>query len=308
MKKSVLAVCLSPTFQNTLVFDSFNEDEVNRASMPMHIDASGKGLNVIRVLGQLETPSVCLTQLGGPRVEEYLSLCKKQDMHVHPVLCDASIRTCTTVINKAAGTSTELVENAHEVGPETDKAMRKAFSELVKNHDALIISGTKAPGFAADLFPWMVEEARKNGLLVIIDIKGSELKACLEKRPDIIKPNLSEFAATFFEEGGLNVLENEDNESLKKPVEERAKAIYEKYGTRTILTRGRFDTWAFDGKSLIIVPAPKVTAPIVNTIGCGDTMTAGLAHALMEGRSFSDAIAFGMQCATSRATHLNHGI
>ena len=304
--KSVLTVCLSPTFQNTLVFGAFNEDEVNRAESSMHIDASGKGLNVLRILGQLGTKATCLTQLGGPRVDEYLNLCREQKMEVIPVICDARIRTCTTLINKERGTSTELVENAHPVDFDTDRKMWDEFEKNVKEYDALVISGTKAPGFSKDIFPRMVKTAKENGLLVVLDVKGEELKACLEYRPDIIKPNLSEFVGPFFE--GLSVLENQDSEQYRTIVAEKTDELYVKYGTRTILTRGKFDSWAFDGEKLISVPNPPLTAPVVNTIGCGDTMTAGLTHALLQGESFESAIAFGMKCAVSRACHLNHGL
>ncbi len=300
----VLTVCLSPTFQNSLVYDDFRENEVNRAVGEMNIEASGKGINVIRVVSQLGRKACCLLQLGGPRVEEYLALCKGEGLNVEPVLCDSVIRTCTTVINRKTGTSTELVENAHEVSSDTDKAVRQRFSELIEGCGALVISGTKAPGFGPDIYPWMVKTAKEKGLLVVLDIKGQELIRCLEYGPDIIKPNLSEFSWTFFD--GLIVAENDDSEHLKGHIMEKAAELYRTYGVRTVLSRGRFDTWAFDGKGLISVPA--FEAKVVNTIGCGDSMTAGLVHALLDNKPFDVAIRFGMQCATQRATHLHQGL
>ena len=300
----VLTVCLSPTFQNSLVYDDFRENEVNRAVGEMNIEASGKGINVIRVVSQLGRKACCLLQLGGPRVEEYLALCKGEGLNVEPVLCDSVIRTCTTVINRKTGTSTELVENAHEVSSDTDKAVRQRFSELIEGCGALIISGTKAPGFGPDIYPWMVKTAKEKGLLVVVDIKGQELIRCLEYRPDIIKPNLSEFTYTFFK--GIDVPENDSSEHIKKAVMDKAAEIYSKYGTKTVLSHGKFDTWAFDGEKGIAVPAIK--ADVVNTIGCGDSMTAGLVHALLDNKPFDEAIRFGMQCATQRAMHLHQGL
>lgn len=300
----VLAVCLSPTFQNTLVFDDFKEDEVNRAVSDLHIDASGKGINVIRILNQLGRRAECLVQLGGPRIQEYQDIGRKEGLEISAVLCDAITRTCTTVINRRLSTSTELVENAHEVSQKTDKDVKDRFLSLLPGCKALVISGTKAPGFSADIYPWMVKKAKENGLIAVIDVKKQELINCLEHHPDIIKPNLSEFVETFFDD--VRITENEDSESLKPRVMEKAKELYMDYGVKTILSRGRFDTWAFDGKEFITVPS--INVPVVNTIGCGDSMTAGLVDALLDGRPFAESIRFGMQCAVQRASHLYHGL
>ncbi len=300
----VLTVCLSPTFQNTLVYDDFRENEVNRAVGEMNIEVSGKGINVIRVVSQLGRKACCLLQLGGPRVGEYLELCKKGGLSVQPVICDSAIRTCTTIINRKNGTSTELVENAHEVSEQTDRAVRERFVSLLDGCKALIISGTKAPGFGPDIYPWMVNKAKEKGLLVVVDIKGKELESCLQYGPDIIKPNLSEFAYTFFKD--TDVPENDSSEHIKKAVMDKAAEIYSKYGSKTVLSHGKFDTWAFDGQKGITIPAIK--AEVVNTIGCGDSMTAGLVDALLDNKPFKEAVHFGMQCATKRATHLHQGL
>ena len=300
----VLAVCLSPTFQNTLVFDDLRQDEVNRAVSDMHIDASGKGINVIRILKQLGRPSQCLMQLGGPRVQEYLDICKVQGLEIKSVLCDAVTRTCTTVINRKLSTSTELVENAHEVSRKTDREVKDMFLSLLPDCRALVISGTKADGFSKDIYPWMVKKAKENGLFVVIDVKKQELINSLEHHPDVIKPNLSEFVETFFDDE--RITENEDSEYLKDRVMKKARELYRDYGVRTVLSRGRFDTWAFDGSKEITVPS--INVPVVNTIGCGDSMTAGFVDAVLDGKAFSDAILFGMQCAVQRASHLLHGL
>lgn len=302
--EKVLTVCLSPAFQNTYVMEDFCENEVNRATGKMNIEASGKGINVIRVLSQLGRRATCLMQVGGLRANEFLSICQKESLEVDPVFCDSDVRCCTTVINSKSGTSTELVENAHSVSDQTDKAVRERFLSLIEGCHALVISGTKAAGFGPDIYPWMVKKAKEKGLLVVVDIKGKELINCLEYGPDIVKPNLSEFVSTFFE--GLTVAENEDSENLKDSIMKKAAELYSSYKVKTVLSRGKFDTWAFDGKNPVTVPA--IEAKVVNTIGCGDSMTAGLVDALLDNKPFSEAIHFGMQCATKRATHLHQGL
>ncbi|MDY4609391.1 MAG: PfkB family carbohydrate kinase [Sphaerochaetaceae bacterium] len=300
---SVLTVCLSPTFQKTIVFDDFHEDEVNR-SADYHICASGKGINVSRVLLHLGRNSVNLTHLGGSRVDEFLGLCDAEGISVEFVRTLAPIRTCTTIINRKKNTSTELIEETLPVAAEVAELVFDKFAKALPAHAAVVISGTKAPGYTDDIFPRMTAHAKKLGKLVVLDIKGNDLEGCLPCVPDIIKPNLSEFVATFMP--GRRVLENEDTEGLYREIEALTRTIYDTYGVKSVITRGKFDTWAFDGSSLRVIP--NVDVPVVNTIGCGDTLTAATVHALLSGREFCDAVGFGMDCAVRRASKLSHGI
>ena len=296
---SILTIGLSPTFQKQIVFSSFTENEVNRSNLHKEV-CSGKAINVSRGLLHLGVPSTNLTQLGGPRVEEFLSLCKKESINVKHILVDKAIRTCITILNEEKHTSTELVEEAQEVDENASERLFRLFLEEVDNHQAVVISGTKAKGFSKDLFPSIVAECNKRGVMTVLDIKGEDLKATLPSHPTIIKPNLSEFCFTFGL--GKNILEADTNEEMKAKVEEITRDIYNKYGTKSVITRGKYDTWLFDGEEFRTVKNKPIK--VVNTIGCGDTLTAALTYSLMKGEALENAVAFGMECAQKKATHL----
>jgi fructose-1-phosphate kinase PfkB-like protein len=66
----------SDFLQKTLVLKNLQENEVNRSS-GYYFDASGKGINVSRVLLQLGEPVVHLTQAGGVNKRHFLSLAQK---------------------------------------------------------------------------------------------------------------------------------------------------------------------------------------------------------------------------------------
>ena len=88
MTGSVLTIGLSPAFEKVLVFPSFRENEVNRSTFHT-LSASGKAINVTRVLGKLGRTAVDITQLGGPRVREFLALAEKENIRVRFVETDA---------------------------------------------------------------------------------------------------------------------------------------------------------------------------------------------------------------------------
>ncbi len=295
---SVLTVGLAPTFQKVLVFPSLKENEVNRCTSGT-LTASGKAVNVTRVLTRLGRPSVNITQLGGPRTEEFLALSRKEEIEIRYFLSSGPIRTCTTLINEENGTSTELVEEASPVEDTASEKLYSLFEEEIGKHSALVISGTKAKGYSDTLIPSLVERSRGEGKLVVLDIKGKDLIRSLPCSPSLIKPNLPEFCSTFSIAG--SVLEENENEALRGEVEEKMRELYDKYGVMTVISRGRYPTWVFDGKEFSVV-CNTLSLPVVNTIGCGDTLTAVMTHHLLAGMSLREAVREGMAAAERKAS------
>ncbi len=278
---SVLTIGLAPTFQKVLVFPSFRENEVNRSTVHTCV-ASGKAINVTRVLTRLGRPALNITQLGGPRVSEFVSLCREEGISIRYFLSEAETRTCTTLINEEKGTSTELVEEAAEVEPHASKSLFSLFEEEEESHAAVIISGTKAPGYSDFLIPDIVRKCTENGKLTVVDIKGKDLISTLSARPVIIKPNLTEFCSTF--NIASQISEENENREVQKAVWEKMHELHEEYGVMSVITRGKWPTWCFDGKKMSTI-GNTLSLPVVNTVGCGDTLTGVMTHHLLDGCS-----------------------
>ena len=296
---SVLVVCLSPALQSTYDFTSFNVDEVNRASSHT-LHASGKGVNVSRVLSSIGLENTSLTVLGGDRTEEYLRYCRDEGVDLIYVDTHTSIRTCTTIIDNRRHQSTELVEEAPMVTPDVEDRLLELYSSEISKHDAVVITGSVPMGFSNDVFARMTHIASEKGRMVILDIRGELLKRALLEKPTIMKPNIAEFMETFYPD--LKVLEHDDTDELFRLVEEKSAYIYREYGTRVIITRGDRSTWAYDGERLLDVSIDEeFDGPIVNTVGCGDTFTAIFLFHLILGYSYEVAITRGMVAASKRA-------
>lgn len=296
----VLVVCLSPTFQYTVEFDDVVENEVNRSSSHSLV-ASGKGINVSKVLKSFGQESLVLSHLGGPRVKEFMSLCENDGLNVKFAPSNSPIRTATTLVNKKKGTSTELLEQSEAVDETVKNSILELFEKECEGAKLVIISGSHPEGFSDFIYADMVRISKKNGARVILDIRGKDLLNALEFEPQIIKPNLVEFVQTFMPE--YKIYENDENLFLYEAVKAKCIELYQKYKTKCIITRGGFDTWVYDGEHFSILPTQNVK--VVNTIGCGDTFTATLALSLLKGSSLLEACSFSMTMATRRATRLN---
>jgi len=300
-KSSFLAVCMNPTMQKTLVFSGLVRDLVNRTN-EYRLDASGKGVNVCRVLTQLGKEACHLTQLGGALRPLFLELCYRDGLRVEWAESASPIRFCFTIIDKEHKTVTELVEESEKVGDGTEGRLFELFSKLIPDYSVLVISGTKANGFSDNLIPEMVSTAHALGCRVILDVRGQDLIKSLPFGPDLIKPNLYEFISTFMPE----LLSEKNNGIVKKKVGKLWAELYEKYHCALILTHGSEPLW-YAEKGELAEFAFKNVEPI-NTTGSGDAFSAGLAAALEEGASLVDAVAEGTRCGALNAALLKPGV
>lgn len=283
--KRVLVVCLNPTFQKTYMFDSFILGEVNRAKY-LREDASGKGINVARVLTQKKIENVILSHLHYKDEKRMVELVKRDNIKLKYVLdSDSRVRTCSTILTKS-GQTTELVEESNKVSDSTDKKIRELFNQEIKKCDYLLITGTRSPNYREDIYSTFVKEAKELNKTVILDVAGDELKRCIKFKPDIIKPNLREFMKTFYNE---DILENSQNEKFKEKVLSKVKCLYDEYNIISVITRGKSPTWVYDSSGFFQVEVEK-SDKCVNTIGCGDTFAASLIANLSDNESLEVAL------------------
>ncbi len=298
---SFLAVCLNPTLQKTLVFSSVRAGDVNRC-LKSRLDASGKGVNVARVLVQLGESCTHLTHAGGQFRRTFINLAQQSGVSLQAIDSRSDIRFCTTMIELESDTTTELIETSERVSESTEARVRRAYSSLVKLHEMVVISGTKAAGYSEQIIPDMVMTARNQGCRVILDVHGTDLIKSLEFKPEVIKPNFSEFAATF--EPDLIDSKPSDPIAVGR-IETRMRQLSETYGCACVVTRGNRATLV--SQSGEVWQQPPEPRDVVNPIGSGDAFAAGLASALARKNSLRDAVAEGNRCGLLNAQQLAPG-
>ncbi len=292
----ILCVCLNPVLQKTLVFRSLVPGEVNRTALH-RVDASGKGLNVARVLTESGIGAIHLTQAGGVNRDWFLAMCASDGIDVRTADSGSEIRFCYTVIDEISGHATELVEEAAAVSPGTGERVLALFDATLPECRAVVISGTKAAGFDTQVIPEMARRTHAAGLPLILDVKGDDLLASLAHRPLVVKPNLSEFLTTWpVPEAGADVRAHAQNVARELSI---------KFGTHLVLTRGSKPTWYWNGEFLAEEPVGLRKA--LNPTGSGDSFTAGLAAVLVEGGSLVEGLRRGTLWGGLNAEKLKPG-
>jgi 1-phosphofructokinase/tagatose 6-phosphate kinase len=294
---------MNPSIQKTLVFSGLTQNVVNRTA-EYSLDASGKGINVSRVLTQLGKNCCHLTQLGGVFRPIFLELCNQDGIRVEWVESSSPVRFCYTLLDRTKKSVTELVEESEQVGEGTGEKLLEAFSKLILDFSCLIISGSKAAGFPDNIIPDMVKLARAERLRVILDIRGKDLIESLPYGPDIIKLNMEEFLSTFVPE--LYPEKGIPPKELKKRIAGIWTEINGKYPCSLIVTRGADSVWYTEEGEFIEYTFDPIIP--LNTTGSGDSFTAGLAAALEEGAALGEAVIRGAKCGALNAALLRPGV
>ena len=283
-----LTICLNPVIQKSLVYASLAKGEVNRTA-EHRVDVAGKGICCARVLGQIGREAINLTQLGGPTRNWFLAMCATDRIDIRWVESGSDIRFCTTLIDRAEGNATELVEEGRRVAEGTAGRILVELERILPEVGTVMISGTKAPGFPTDMMSEMAGRACTAGKRLFLDIKGKDLLDCLPFRPLVVKPNMDEFLQTF----------------APGTVAGIGRELKEKHGSWLIVTRGALPTLFWDGDTVRECPVLPVTA--LNPTGSGDAFGAGVAAALEDGATITEAVAEGTRLGALNAERLKPG-
>jgi len=289
----VLAVGLSPAIQKTVLFEDFAVNEVNRAQS-YYTAASGKCTNVARVLTQASTSVHCLTVAGLENRQEFEELCKRDGVSLSTVQTAGRIRTCTTIVNQSNGECTELVVNEPElITAVEEKLFIEQFEKILPSiQKAVVISGSRLPGFSDVIIPLIVRKAKEQGLIVVADYKGDDLINSFQSSavyPDYVKINEEEFLTTF------------ECDDLKSGLLEQNRTA----NCCFIISRGAESTLAVEHGDVSEIDSIRVKT--VNAIGCGDAMTAGLVSGIIAGICFEDAVKKGIVFAARNVQSIHPG-
>lgn len=283
----ILAAGLTPAWQQTLVFDHFREGAVNRASEAAWC-ASGKVLNVGCAIHHLGVVSHTLSLAGGPAGESLRTDFARMDVPATWIESATPTRVCTTILDRDRHITTELVENAAPVSADELAAYRNAFGQLAREAERVVFSGSLPQGTPPEFYRSLLEQCDKPALL---DVRGDELRACLPLKPWLVKPNRAELAATM---GEPLVTETDLLSAMQELRSAGAEFV--------VVTDGPHAVWVAGPHGVARFHPPTVN--VVNPIGCGDCLAAGLAVAWHEGRRWDDAVEWAITIAAENARHL----
>jgi 1-phosphofructokinase family hexose kinase len=281
----ILCLGTTPAAQRVMVFHRLTLDAVNRAATTSD-GAAGKSINVAKVLHALGERPLATGFLGGDRGDFLRETLRERGIETDFVNVATRTRQCVTVIDEAAGTVTELVEESRPVEAAAFGELLARIERHLPDCRAVVMSGTITAGGPADLYRRVTELARAQGLLTVVDAQGPPLLEALAAGPDLVKPNRAELAASLGRE-------LPDEAGVLRALRELAG----RGARRAVVTAGAGATLAFDGARGWRITAPRVKA--LNPIGSGDAFTAAATARLLRGDDLGEACRWGAAAGTA---------
>lgn len=284
----IVTAGLSPAWQQILTFRSFEIGQVNRARSADWC-ASGKVLNVGLALHRLcgHTRVLCVSD-DGPAGAAMQADFERQGVPTHWIKTQADTRVCTTLLDQHTEQTTELVENAPGLTKDDLERFEQAFELETREATVVVLTGSLSGGVPSDFYRRLIESTAAG---VVLDARGPELREALEAKPFLVKPNVSELSKTV-----RRPLESEE------AIWDAMRELQALGATSVVVSRGMEPTLAvFRDQRFRVRPASE---SVVNPIGCGDCLAAGIAWQLSRGADFPTLLQYGSAAAAANLQQL----
>ena len=290
MTQPLIAVGLNPAWQKTLAFRKFIPGGVNRAHS-MTERPSGKRINFCRA--RTEWKSADNTNLfqfaGGVSGKMLKDGIDAEGIIHHTVEVSGRTRTCTTVINEADSSMTELIEPSSEISADEEKKLTDSIISSLSGAAGLALCGTYPPGIRKREFTWKIcEVAAALAVPVFADL-WQNADEIMNPAISILKINREELSSL----SGKNDMKQGIKELFKRFPHLKYLGISDGPSTAVLAEHAQ--------TSYFMIPELE---KIVNPLGAGDTASAVFFAELTAGKNPVEAFADGLAAASASCLHL----
>lgn len=288
----IATITLNPSIDKHYIINDLIKGNVMRAKK-VENTAGGKGLNVSRVIKLLGEDVLATGFLGGKFgefIEEKLNeLCINNRF----TKIKEETRSCLAFITND-GVQTEVLEPGPTIQSSEIEKWMEDYESVLNKASIVCASGSLPRGVAPHMYAQIVKKAKLKGIKFLVDTSGDALSTCIEEAPFFIKPNLDELRAIT----GRNI-ENQDD------ILEIIDSMHEKGIEFVLVSLGKDGSIAGFRGEKYRVHIPKVD--VVNPVGSGDSMVAGIAVALKRGYDIKETLTFASACGTANAMEATTG-
>ncbi|MDD2591663.1 MAG: 1-phosphofructokinase family hexose kinase [Erysipelotrichaceae bacterium] len=285
----IYTVTLNPALDYHIKIDQLKIDHLNIIN-DASLRVAGKGINVSRLLNNLQVDNIALGIVGGVSGKMILD-----DLNANHIRNDFIISDqIMTRINIKIRTDkeTELNHLGPSLTSDTFKQLLKKI-EMINEGDHLVLSGSQPPSFT-NLYPPIIEKLIDKNIRLYIDTRKDNLLDCLKYKPFLIKPNLIELQE-------LCSYKLNDLTQMIKCI----KSLHTKGAQNILLSLNKDGAILFTSDDQIykaLAPAGK----LVSSVGSGDAMLAGFIASYIKDHSFKEALRYAI--ATGSASAFKMGL
>lgn len=284
----ILSITLNPCVDRTLFVDRLQPHDTNRV-LRCETDAGGKGLNAARIIAELGVPALATGFLGGRTGRYVEGVLRDENVEADFVAVLAETRFNISIEDGTGLPPTTLNEKGAPVSPEDYAKLDAILSRSLPGCRFATAGGSLPPDIDANVYATMVATAREKGVPMSVDADGDALRAALDAKPFLVKPNADE----------AQKLLGDEVKTLRGGID-AAQRIRGMGAEIAIVSMGSEGAALVSEQLSLIAEPPPVEAK--STIGAGDSMVGGFLAGMYRGMSIQEAFRLGAAAGAATAS------
>ncbi len=286
----IFTVTLNPCLDRHLVVDQLRPDDANRIAAETRY-AAGKGVDISRVIAELDGHSIALGFLGGFEGMELEGRLINGGVQCHFTGISGETRTNLHIFDRSTRSLTSLNAPGPEITPIELGRFCRHFRRLSPAPTFVALSGSVPRGVTKSIYNQLGLWSKSQGARVILDADGEAFAEGVRAAPFAVKPNrheLGRFVGRDLERAGIPELLTAARPLL---TEYGIQVVMVSLGGEGLLLTTRESAWH-------LVPPP---VNVLSTIGAGDSLLGGFMVGLERDLSILDAAVQGVLCGAATA-------
>lgn len=274
---------ITPSIDYTVYVPEFRSGELNRAE-DVYYYPGGKGINVSRVLKRLGMNNTALGFAGGFTGDYITQFLADEGIHTDFIETNE-----TTRINVKIKSDEETELNGP--GPNITESQQQELQAKIDHLSAgdwFVLAGSLPESIPHSFYEKIADTCRRKGAAFVLDTSGPNLKALINTKPFLIKPNGAELAELFA-----------TTITSKKEAIFYARKIVATGVEHVIVSLGDDGAILVTEEKTLIAEAPKDR--VINTVGAGDSLVAGFIAAYAKNKNVVEAFRYGVASGSATA-------
>ena len=281
----IYTVTFNPSLDYIVSVENFQLGITNRTSSELMLPG-GKGINVSTVLMNLGIENKALGFVAGFVGDEIIRRLEEMGVQNGFIRIEEGVSRINLKLKSIDGT--EINGQGPVISPEHVEELMKQLDRLGEG-DVLFLSGSIPSSMPDDAYQKIMERLDGRGVQIVVDATKDLLLNVLEYHPFLIKPNNHELGELF----GVELKTREE-------VIPYAKKLQEKGAVNVLVSMAGEGAVLIDAnEDVYMAPAPKGT--LVNGVGAGDSMVAGVMAGWLEKQDYEHAFCMGVSAGSASA-------
>jgi 6-phosphofructokinase 2 len=285
----ISVLTLNPAVDISYEIPQLLEYQKVRASQTWY-HPGGNGINISRALLELAVPATCCSVIAGESGDLLLKLLGDSlGERLKWFRVPGETRLNTTILQQSPPGQFEITSIGPEIPPEVLDEVCDCFLKSAGT-GITVLSGHLPPGVPINIYQQLVERVNQQGGRAVVDSHSEALQLAIEARPWLVR--LNHYILELLMKRRMDTIED---------TAEAARTIQQQGIEFVCVSLGHEGAVLVDANNSYHCEAPKVHKQ--STVGCGDSLVAGLITAAHRGDVTEQMLRLGVICGSATASH-----